>query len=167
MLGTLEWMSCCHCDLSLFCLAGSSHNDKAKGLGKGLSGFVILGSLDTMGVRGNNCACHWFCFPGDVLFGEVHFTSGLSSWRVGSVYTSGWSIQAVSWSSESWGREDPLSWVETEAVLCFLVCWCVSSPPGPFHLHNLPNPFTVNSSWMCAAGFCSRCLNTHWRRECR
>lgn len=43
------------------------------------------------------------------------------------IYTPGWSIQAVSWSSESRGRGDPLLWVETEAVLCFLVCWWVSS----------------------------------------
>lgn len=42
-------MSYCHCDLSMFCLSGSSHNDRAKDLGKGLSAFVILGSLDTIG----------------------------------------------------------------------------------------------------------------------
>lgn len=83
-------MSCCHCDLSLFCLSGSSHNDRAKGLGKGLSAFVILGSLDTIG-GGDDCACHWFYLPGDVSFEEVPLTcvSGLSSGRVGSTPRAG------------------------------------------------------------------------------
>lgn len=66
----------------------------------------------------------WWCF---LWRGSPHLCLRTFKQQSG-VYTPGWFIQAVSWSSESRGRGDLLSWVETEAVLCFLVCWWVSSP---------------------------------------
>lgn len=125
------WYSWVNVMLSLWfepvLLPGSSHNDRVKGLGKGTLWFCH--SWESWYHRGGRLCLPlllliWWCL---LWRGTPHLCLGAFELQSG-VYTPGWSIQAVSWSSESWGRGDPLLWVETEAVICSFVCWRVSSP---------------------------------------